>query len=306
MKSPIAIFSLLAIATSSSSADTILTSDGDGADTYVQQGPATSNFGAATNIVIKGGNGTTTRKGYLRFDTSSITRTVTAASIALTVSTNNSGGAAPVNGQTFNIDIFGLTNEALDNWVEGDNGTDNLPENEITYNNAPANINPGNELNQEEVILLGTLNVPGTLAGETVTFSDPNLTNFINNDTNGLVTIVMRRQSGGSNNIAFWSKEGTNTPSLDFSVGLPSPFVITEIVHDPEADAVTLTWPKSGAASYVARYSFDLTNWEGDLDDGLTANDDERPDDPDNITMTFGLSGLGADGKIFFRIEEEG
>ncbi|MDB2430229.1 DNRLRE domain-containing protein [bacterium] len=221
MKTFLTLLSSLGIAASSSFAATILTSDGNGADSYIRQGQLTNNFGATTNILLKGGNGSTTRKGYLRFDLSSITGPITDASITLTVSTNNSGGGTPLSGQTFNVDFFGLTNESLDNWVEGNDGTDNSPLNEITYTNAPGNLNPGNDFNGD-ALFLGTLNVPGTLAGESITFTDPNLVAFLNNDTNNLAGILMRRQLGGSSNLAFSSREGANTPQLDVTT-IPEP-----------------------------------------------------------------------------------
>ncbi|MDB4792537.1 DNRLRE domain-containing protein [bacterium] len=304
MKTLCTLLTSLGIASSGAQDITILTSDGNGADSYVRQGQATNNFAAANNVVIKGGNGSTTRKAYLRFDLSTVTKPITDASITLTVSTNNSGGASPQPGQTFNVEFYGLTNEALDSWVEGDNGTDNLPENEITYGNAPANVSPGNDFNGE-ALLLGTLNVPGTLVGESITFTDPNLVAFLNSDTNGLATILMRRQLGGSLNLAFSSKEGATPPQLDLTVGPAAELAISEIVYDSVADAVTLTWRKTGAVSYTARFSTDLMNWDGDIGDELTEAQDENTGDPDNITMTFELFGLATDGKIFFRIEED-
>ena len=48
---------------------------------------------------------------------------------------------------------------------------------------------------------------------------------------------------------------------------------ITEIGYalDPElGPTVTLTWSKSGAASYIAKYSRDLIDWGADMGDGLT------------------------------------
>lgn len=225
MKNLLTVLASLGVVSSSSFAATILTSDGNGADSYVRQGQATNNFGNATNIVLKGGNGSTTRKGYLRFDLSATTQPVLGASLTLTVATNNSGGPAPVNGQTFNVDIYGLTNEALDNWVEGNGGVDNLPANEITYANAPANANPGNNFNGDAT-LLGTLNIPGTLAGQTITFSDPALVTFLNSDTNGSVSILMRRQLGGSSNLAFSSKEGASAPALIVAIPEPTAFAM--------------------------------------------------------------------------------
>jgi len=82
---------------------------------------------------------------------------------------------------------------------------------------------------------------------------------------------------------------------------------ITEIDYAPDAEpdpTVTLTWRKSGAASYVAKRSSDLIDWEADFGDGITVEVDENPDDPDHITVTFPLSnGLENEPHLFFRIE---
>jgi hypothetical protein len=84
--------------------------------------------------------------------------------------------------------------------------------------------------------------------------------------------------------------------------------VITEIDFKPEAipsPTVTLTWSKTRAVSYVARFSPDMSNWGSDLDDGVTVDRDENPDDVNHITVTFPLNGpLDNATELFFRIEE--
>ena len=86
-----------------------------------------------------------------------------------------------------------------------------------------------------------------------------------------------------------------------------APFLITSIVRNPDGTSVTLTWTSSETESYIARYSSDLSNWESDLDDGLTmADDDENPDDGNLFTHTFTLSSeLQLLDDLFIRIEEE-
>lgn len=87
------------------------------------------------------------------------------------------------------------------------------------------------------------------------------------------------------------------------------PFVITAIDYAPDADpvpTVTLTWRNSGAASYVAYLSRDLSNWGEDLDDSISEEDDENTEDTEYITVTFPLTGDRADAEeLFFRIEEQ-
>ncbi len=85
------------------------------------------------------------------------------------------------------------------------------------------------------------------------------------------------------------------------------PLAITDITFDPETQLLTLTWPKAGEATFIARYSPDLVNWDSDIADGLSAADDENPDDADQITVTFDLADAGVpiSSKLFFRVEQE-
>lgn len=84
---------------------------------------------------------------------------------------------------------------------------------------------------------------------------------------------------------------------------------ITGFVYAPDADptpTVTLTWSKTGAEFYIAKVSTDMTDWDADLLDNLTAAQDENPADSAHITMTFPLpSTVVGENKLFFRIEEE-
>jgi len=86
-----------------------------------------------------------------------------------------------------------------------------------------------------------------------------------------------------------------------------APFAITEIEYDPDAGTVTLTWRKTGAASYIAQYSIDMTNWEGDMGDEINEDMDENTGDADHITLTFTLSqsGIDEETELYFRIMEE-
>jgi hypothetical protein len=88
--------------------------------------------------------------------------------------------------------------------------------------------------------------------------------------------------------------------------GTPLRFAITEIDYAPDANTVTLTWRKSGAAAYIAKISADMGNWDTDLDDNIAPVRDEKPGDPEHITVTFPLEVERADApELFFRIEEE-
>ena len=88
-----------------------------------------------------------------------------------------------------------------------------------------------------------------------------------------------------------------------------SAFAITEIEHTPDPESngtVTLTWSKTRAASYIAKISSDMGDWETDIGDSLTADLDEEPGDAEHITLTLELPpGPDYASDVFFRIEEE-
>jgi hypothetical protein len=134
---------------------------------------------------------------------------VDSAVLDLVVNSNDSGGGDP-NPSSFTVEVFGLNDGAGDFWVEGNGGTDNNPLDEIVWSNAPGNDTAsGIGLLGAQVTALGQFGVTTSdIAGMTVQFaSTPAFVNFINADSNGSASIILRRDSGGSNNLAFRTKE---------------------------------------------------------------------------------------------------
>jgi hypothetical protein len=126
-----------------------------------------------------------------------------------------------------------------------------------------------------------------------------------------------RGWNGNLDDAAVWSRaltvedvaliwNGGDGASIASLIGGSSlPFAITDISYAPDSDEVTLTWPKSGNRSYAVKFSTDLIDWSADLDDDVTNDRDENPDDESQITVTFELAGgLENLGKVFFRIEK--
>ena len=142
---------------------------------------------------------------------------------------------------------------------------------------AQGTLNPGNPL------LTVALNTPVVIgAGETKTFT-------INVNSGALNSF---------HNIDGLSLNGFRSPSN------PIELAITKIDYAPEANTVTLTWRKTLATSYIAKYSLDMTGWEGELDDDITADRDENPEDVTQITLTIPLPVILEDAPgNFFRIE---
>ena len=143
----------------------------------------------------------------------------------------------------------------------------------------------GGTLNSGNPLITAALNAPVVIgAGETKTFT-------INVNSGALNSL---------HNIDGLTLNGFRAPSN------PIELAITEIDYTPDAKTVMLTWRKTLATSYVAKYSLDMTGWEGDLDDGITADRDENPEDPTQITLTLPLPPVLMDApKMFFRIETE-
>lgn len=199
----------------------ITTADGvHGADAFVRFGTPTQNYGNTADIVVKDAPpsqnpSSTTRKAWVRFDLSRLGAARAAgASLDLTVRTNNGGGSSttPAN---FTVCVFGLADgDAGENWVEGNGAADNQPAGEIVWNNGPANDTTSATGMLANASLLGTFNVTDNDApGSTVTFSGPALASFINDDSDGIATLVLTRIStNGGNNLVFESKESGRTP----------------------------------------------------------------------------------------------
>ena len=233
----------------------ITTADGLGADTFIKGGADrdnTMNSVSAAEITLKSqstATDATARKGFLRFDLATLgAGTVTDATLSLVVSINNGGGSPAGPAQTFTVDVFGLNDgyAGVDNGAGTPAGTtdgDVLDDNDIhdefwsesllDFYSAPGN-NPanGNGFLTAAVTLLGSFTVANTdLAGARVTMgSTPALVAFLNADTNGAATFLLRRSgttAGGNPNLSFRSKEATpgdltDLPELSMNV-VPEP-----------------------------------------------------------------------------------
>ena len=236
---PLAAFLAFALlSTGHATPYTYTTADGNGADTMIafdQRFPNTTddtNYGTYQFPGVKdltGLLGTTTppnavwtQKAYVRFDTTGLAGTVTDAS--LDIDFLALGGSSGV------INVFGLADGlAGETWAEST----------ITYNNAPANdltsgggsyITPGTGgVVATDAAFLGTLTV-GASDGH-YTFSSTALVDFLNADTNHLVTFILTAATSG-NNMQFYSKE--NAASATY------PTLAVTAVPEPSTYALTL------------------------------------------------------------------
>jgi hypothetical protein len=172
------------------------------ADAYVRAGAYTdTNYGDAGSLVLKNASNDFNRQVYFRF---AVSAPVAEASIDLTVATNNEGGGGTTP-QTFTVEVYGLAEALDDSWTEA----------EITWNNAPGNDTATHGFT-EDATKLGSFLVEETPSGGSVSFTDPNLISFINQDTDHQITLMLRRTTGtsSSHNLVFASKEhATHAPA---------------------------------------------------------------------------------------------
>lgn len=126
---------------------------------------------------------------------------------------------------------------------------------------------------------------------------------FIRIDTN--VDDVRVEEGRSSYTIVTADHESLQKPTISFLTESEDKiFAITGFEYQPDTETVTLTWRKTGATSYIGKYSFDMTDWSAELEDDITDLRDENPGDADHLTVTFPLTGLENATVVFFRIEE--
>ena len=194
----------------------ITTADGTGGDATIKESAPDTNYDR--DFLEVRHNKYWSRKAYLRWDTSVLNSTsVTNASMSVM--------AALVQAVPVDMDVYGLNDgNAGESWSEST----------ITWNNAPGNDTSGNDLLFGQVTFLGTLTAPiGTVEGDILSFSSPDLANFINADTDGQVTLILVNNSFANiqddYSVQLMRKENTDTysgtglsyaPTLDLDLDL--------------------------------------------------------------------------------------
>jgi hypothetical protein len=196
-----AIVGSLALCGSASAAIIDLdTASGNGADSYISTWPGEpdANFGTTDTIYLKNdwGTGFVNRKGYVRFDLSSVNEPIDDASLSLSFVEDTHTTSA-----VWSFNVYGLSDgHAGENWSETG----------ITWNNAPANnTSSGGSLLGGQASHLGSFEIDTStlVAGDAVTFSSSGLTSFLQSDTDDLVTLVFIRPDLTLTNVGFATKE---------------------------------------------------------------------------------------------------
>lgn len=199
------------------------------ADAYIGHHAPNTAFGLEAELRAKNAApdmpfGDFDRKIYLRFDSSSLTGLVAEDAKLTLHAIPGNGAVGNITGQNVSFALYGLR--------DGDPG-ELWNEAAITWNNAPQNnVTDGASL-MSNVSLLGTASLLGTGVGSTLEFSGSALDGFLNQDTNGKVTLIVVRTmydpNGNGYYHAFGSREGN--PAL-------SPLLTVNAVPEPGSIAL--------------------------------------------------------------------
>ena len=200
MKNIVIVFVSILTATVSL-ADVITTATGGGADTYIASNNPAANYGTGENIVLKDISQGIARKGYMRFDISSLNSVANDATLKLVGSLSGTANA------DFIVGIYGVVDSVdIDDWNET----------VVNWYGAPANAS-GNDFNVNATFL-GNLTVPQNLsAGTVLEFTNQSLIDFINSDTDGLITIAVNLTTTANFQLLIATKESTSytAPALE-------------------------------------------------------------------------------------------
>lgn len=215
----VALFALLSVP---ARAGVVLDAD---ADTYVHQGGEglhtgwRDNFGNASELQLRPVQ-LWSKKVYIRFDLSTVSGPITSATLALNVTVPRDGTAY----------LYGLNDlHAGEAWVEGNGETgvpvpSTTPPDPIVWHNSPAVSNNTTAFDTNHSVLLGSFST----STATVSFSSAALADFVNADTDDLVTLMLA--GGHTSTVRFASKEhgAAAGPTLELDVPL-------DVVPEPTA-----------------------------------------------------------------------
>lgn len=193
----------------------ISTAFGRGKDSYIQtNGKSDRDFGSDPffRVKLSSISPDLCRKGYLAFDLSKFAgQKFNDAELVLTIEPSDLGFASVVPDSVF--DVFGLTDESEDLWDE----------NSLQWNAAPAH-DPSSEVKHlpdlTKAKLLGRFEIAQGVNRGTRTLHGEALRDFLNADSNGIVTFIVCRETDETQRSglvhAFATKEnrGKNAPPL--------------------------------------------------------------------------------------------
>jgi len=165
----------------------IPSSEGNGAAEYVYSPGSYNNMSETLLLVKHQAEQSWRRIAYLRFDVSKLPETLKDDnSVSLTLSFVPSGIGYASTMPDCDFTVYGLLNEEADSWSASG----------LTWENAPG-INGEEDLNRSLVVPLARFRIDRDETTGFRVLETPELTEFLKQDTNGLVTLVIARDTLG-------------------------------------------------------------------------------------------------------------
>ena len=241
---------------------TVTTAAGSGADCSIR-GSTTTNIGASTSLNVRSyssSTGSGIYKAYLRFDLrNSGINLAQATSATLSFSSATSKVYSNVGFDFYSL-ADGVVGDGLTGWAENTLIYSNAPGNPVSKTDSTFITSTTGDSKGNYFVSLGQLTGQKSGAGVQYIFSSAALLNAIKGDSNGVITIGIRRVDTGST-VALASKENTNTsylkPTLTI-VAPRAPTVTTSAATIVSYTSATLNGtvnPNGGATTSQFNYS---------------------------------------------------
>ena len=277
-------------------------------DAYGENLVPETNFGSADSVVVKAWGAGPNRKGYVKWDLSSVTDPTTNARLQIQ-GVNDSPELVQA------LDVYLLN--------DGDVG-EGWNETALTWNNAPANIITSSvDFDEARSTYLGQLPLSQPVrAGQLHTMLSQALIDAINNDTDGNLTLMFAIVNQGPTGLSFGTKEDTDgNPAQGWTVPfveatlvlndpadvLPPPDIpgdadLDRDVDDDDVAALAANWQTPSGATW-AMGDFNDDGAVNDIDATLLATNWTGPlaAVPEPGTITLLLSVIGSVFLAFFR-----
>ena len=162
----------------------ISTKDGAGMDQAIDFSTGTKNKHRYF-LTVKNTKSELRRKSYIKFDLSKL-GAAAVKSVKFNIRAVPTGyGSASLIPEIAKFTLYGLTDESLDNWDEKT----------IKWENAPANVQQGNQLENSKVAKLAQFEFKRSFQDGLISLETEEIKNFVKSDSNGLVTFIIVRES---------------------------------------------------------------------------------------------------------------
>ncbi len=196
--------------------------------------------------------------------------------------------------------VWGLNDGVSDGYNTGDGLTSHQGEfwaedGTFKWSTAPEMVVDGSSVRAETFANsanLGNFTAPGSQGANFIALSGTNLVNFLNADTNGVVTMIIERiSSSGGNYVVYTTKE---TTTLNSGASVPAGSMAPYLVLEAQSYAVSNPLPADNAADVDAAgltLSWDAPSAPGTFTYDVYMSSPSDPSDPNLLLVSGDQSG---------------